>query len=173
VTFHPGRDTIIAGVSMTYSYDTDIAAVQRVPSIELMLAQVCTLTGMGFAAVARVTSERWIACQVLDRIEFGMKAGDELVVKTTICDEIRESGRAVFIDHVGANAEWRTHHTPAMYGFESYISVPILIADGSFFGTLCAIDPNERQTSLAAVLPQLEAIAATIAAELERLGDAS
>jgi GAF domain-containing protein len=29
-----------------------------------------------------------------------------------------------------------------MYGFQSYISVPIRRADGSFFGTLCAIDPK-------------------------------
>ena len=29
-----------------------------------------------------------------------------------------------------------------MYGFQSYISVPIILADGTFFGTLCAIDPR-------------------------------
>jgi light-regulated signal transduction histidine kinase (bacteriophytochrome) len=29
-----------------------------------------------------------------------------------------------------------------MYGFRSYISVPIFKKDGTFFGTLCAIDPN-------------------------------
>jgi GAF domain-containing protein len=34
------------------------------------------------------------------------------------------------------------HHTPAMYGFQSYISMPIVLADGSFWGTLCAIDPR-------------------------------
>jgi GAF domain-containing protein len=154
---------------MTYSYDTDIATVQRVPGVEKMLKEMCALTGMGFAAVARVTSDRWIACQLVDRIEFGMKPGDELQIKTTICDEIRASGRSVFIDHVGAHPEWRTHHTPAMYGFESYISVPIVLPDGSFFGTLCAIDPGERISSLAAVLPRIEAMAGEIAAELGRL----
>lgn len=154
---------------MTYSYDADIAAVQRIPGVEKLLEEVCALTGMGFAAVARVTSERWIACQVLDRIEFGMKPGDELQIQTTICDEIRASGRAVFIDHVGANPEWRTHHTPAMYGFESYVSVPILLADGSFFGTLCAIDPNARVRSLVEILPAIEAMAANIAVELDRI----
>jgi len=154
---------------MTYSYDTDISAVQRVPGVEKMLEKVCALTGMGFAAVARVTSERWIACQLIDRIEFGLKAGDELVIKTTICDEIRESRRAVYIDHVGGNPEWRTHHTPVLYGFESYISVPIILADGSFFGTLCAIDPRPRETPLAALLPRIEAMAAEIAGELDRL----
>jgi GAF domain-containing protein len=75
----------------------------------------------------------------------------------------------VFIDHVGANPEWRTHHTPALYGFESYVSVPVLLADGSFFGTLCALDPGARSSSLAKVLPTIEAMAREIARELDRL----
>src|ERR1700754_1300448 len=100
----------------------DIVAVQDIPGIRQMLEQVCALTGMGFAAVARVTADRWVACQVLDKIEFGLKPGDELRIKTTICDEIRASGRGVFIDEVGANDHWRTHHTPVLYGFQSYIS---------------------------------------------------
>lgn len=154
---------------MTDSFDTDISAVQRVPDVEKMLEEVCALTGMGFAAIARVTSTRWVACQLIDRIEFGMKPGDELEIKTTICDEIRQSGRGVFIDHVGAHPEWRTHHTPALYGFESYVSVPILLADGSFFGTLCAIDPDARSGSLAEALPTIEAMAGRIALELDRL----
>ncbi len=154
---------------MKYDFDADIAAVQRIPSIERMLEEVCALTGMGFAAVARVTSERWIACQLIDRIEFGMKPGDELQIKTTICDQIRQSGRAVFIDHVGGDPDWRIHHTPALYGFESYISVPIILPDGSFFGTLCAIDPSERTESLAGVLPKMQLMAAEIALELQRL----
>ena len=32
-----------------------------------------------------------------------------------------------------------------MYGFQSYISMPIILTDGSFFGTLCAIDPRPRK----------------------------
>jgi GAF domain-containing protein len=154
---------------MTDPYSADVAAVQRVPEIEAMLAELCRATGMGFVAVARVTSDRWIACQLIDRIEFGLKPGEELQVQTTICDEIRDSGRGVFIDHVGANPAWRTHHTPVLYGFESYVSIPIILKDGSFFGTLCAIDPVPRETSLALTIPLFERFAATIAAELDRL----
>lgn len=154
---------------MFNTYEQDIAAVQRIPEVEAILARVCDMTGMGFAAVARVTADRWIACQLLDKIEFGLKPGDELKIKTTICDEIRASGQCVFIDNVGEDPQWRTHHTPAMYGFESYVSLPIILADGSFFGTLCAIDPNPR-TGLADVVPEMERMAAQIAAELDRLG---
>ena len=56
----------------------DVAAVQGIDAVCAMLDEVCRLTGMGFAAVARVTSERWVACQVLDKIEFGLNPGDEL-----------------------------------------------------------------------------------------------
>jgi GAF domain-containing protein len=154
---------------MTDSFRADIAAVQDVPGIRQMLEQVCALTDMGFAAVARVTSDRWIACQLLDKIEFGLNPGDELEIKTTICDEIRASGKGVFIDHVGNDPAWRTHHTPAMYGFESYVSIPILLGDGSFFGTLCAIDPAPRDAPLARVVPVLEDFAGRIARALDAL----
>jgi hypothetical protein len=55
---------------------------------------------MRFAAVARVTEDRWIACSVLDEIDFGLQPGGELKVETTICDEIRQSHQAVVIDNV-------------------------------------------------------------------------
>ena len=37
-----------------------------------------------------------------------------------------------------------------MYGFQSYISMPIFRRDGAFFGTLCAIDPRAGETEDAA-----------------------
>ena len=151
-----------------HDFAQDIAAVQRIPEIEAMLAEVCALTGMGFAAVARVTADRWVACQLLDKIEFGLKPGDELMIKTTICDEIRASGQCVFIDEVSADDRWRRHHTPVMYGFESYISIPIVLDDGRFFGTLCAIDPAPR-TGLVDVVARMEQLAATIARALDEL----
>ncbi len=131
--------------------------------IRAILDEVCRITGMGFAAVARVTDDRWIACQVLDKIEFGLKPGEELVLKTTICDEIRQSGEMVVIDHVSEDSNWRTHHTPALYGFESYISIPIVLHDGSFFGTLCAIDPHPRQLRASDAVARMQRLARVVA----------
>ncbi len=150
------------------TYPPEIEAVRRIPSVDAILTDVCRITGLGFAAVAHVTRERWSACQVLDMIEFGLDPGDELEIKTTICDEIRASGQSVFIDEVAADPHWRTHHTPALYGFQSYVSVPISLEDGSFFGTLCAIDPAPSRVVLSTVLPQLEAYARDIGRALSR-----
>src|SRR6185312_7400651 len=132
-----------------------------------ILDVVCRITGMGFAAVARVTSDRWIVCSVRDDIAFGLKPGDELKVETTICHEIRQSGEAVVIDHVGASEKYRAHHTPAMYGFESYISMPIFTRDGRFFGTLCAIDPRPARLENPEIVGVFRMFADLIAFHLE------
>lgn len=120
----------------------EIDSAGRIEAVPTILDVICRTTGMGFAAVARVTEERWIACSVLDKINFGLTPGGELRLETTICNEIRQSREAVIIDNVSEDPSWCGHHTPAMYGFQSYISMPIILSDGSFFGTLCAIDPR-------------------------------
>ena len=123
-------------------FAADVAAIRAIDAVPTILEVICRTTGMGFAAVARVTQDRWIACEVRDEIAFGLRPGGELAVETTICHEIRQSGVPVVIDHVAEDAAYRDHHTPAQYGFQSYVSVPIVLKDGSFFGTLCAIDPR-------------------------------
>lgn len=121
---------------------------------------------MGFAAVARVTEDRWVACAVRDRIDFGLRPGGELKVETTICDEIRASGEAVVIDHVAEDPAFRGHHTPAVYGFQSYISVPIRLR-GEFFGTLCAIDPHPARLKDSQAPAMFSLFAELIASQLD------
>ena len=136
------------------------------PEIRAILLEVCNATHMGFVAVARVTDDRWIAAQVLDRIEFGLDPGEELDVKKTICDEIRQCGQAIIIDRIADDPEWRTHQVPMLYGFESYVSLPIFLADGTFYGTLCAIDPEPRTLNGPEMVAQLKLCAERVASIL-------
>jgi len=46
----------------------DVASIARIDAVPKILEVVCRMTGMGFAAVARVTEERWIACAVRDEL---------------------------------------------------------------------------------------------------------
>ena len=131
--------------SKPHDVQADVIAVESIAAVPTILDVICRTTGMGFAAIARVTDKRWVTCSVRDEIGFGLVPGGELQVATTICDEIRDSGTAVVIDHVAEDAVYCGHPTPALYGFQSYISVPIRLPDGSFFGTLCAIDPRPAQ----------------------------
>lgn len=132
-------------MSKQSSLSKDIEKVNQIPIVSTMLEVICRTTGMGFAAIARVTTERWIACSVRDEIQFGLERGGELEISTTICNEIREHRQPVVIDHVAEDALYANHHTPKQYRFQSYISIPIFLKNGAFFGTLCAIDPKPAQ----------------------------
>jgi signal transduction histidine kinase len=150
-----------------HDFQADIDAIARIDAIPTILDVVCRTTGMGFAAVARVTEDRWIACSVLDSIAFGLKPGGELEVKTTICNEIRQSHEAVVIDSVADDGVFCGHRAPAQYGFQSYISVPILRSDGSFFGTLCAIDPSPARLKNPETIGMFKLFANLIATHLD------
>jgi signal transduction histidine kinase len=152
---------------MTTDLSADIAAVQGISAVPLILEVVCRSTGMGFAAVARVTDERWVCCAVRDEIAFGLTPGGELQLETTLCEEIRQSHEAVVIDNVADDVAYCGHHTPAKYGFKSYISTPIVLSDGTFFGTLCALDPRPARLNTPQTVGMFKLFAELIAAHLD------
>jgi signal transduction histidine kinase len=154
---------------MADDFRADIAAVSRIEAVPTILEVVCRTTGMGFAAVARVTEDRWIACSVRDEIAFGLQPGGELQVETTICNEIRESREPVIINHVAEDDAYCGHPTPAMYGFQSYISMPIILPNGSFFGTLCAIDPKPAKLKTPEIIGMFKLFAELIAFHLSAI----
>ncbi len=75
---------------MATDLSADIAAVQGIAAVPCILEVVCRSTGIGFAAVARVTEQRWVCRAVRHEIEFGLVPGGELEVETTLCHEIRQ-----------------------------------------------------------------------------------
>lgn len=145
----------------------DIAVVGRIDAVPAILQVISETTGMRFAAVARVTESAWTACAVLDTLGFGLEVGDELDVATTLCHEIRASHHTVVIDKVSDDEQYCDHHTPRLYGFESYISVPVFRVDGTFFGTLCALDPRPANLKASSVQPMMESFARLLAIQID------
>ena len=45
------------------------------------------------------------------------------------------------INHASQDARFSTHPGLQLYGIESYLAVPLRRRDGSYFGTLCTLDP--------------------------------
>ncbi len=158
---------LITPPATPHDFQPDLDAVAAIPAIGTILEVICRTTGLRFAAVARVTEDRWVCCAAKDDLAFGLVPGGELKVESTICNEIRSHGREVAIDHVAEDDSWCNHHTPALYGFQSYISVPITLTDGEFFGTLCAIDPHPNTLNNPSVLGMFRLFARLIAHELE------
>ncbi|WP_166217401.1 GAF domain-containing sensor histidine kinase [Pseudomonas atagonensis] len=153
---------------MTHSaFSADLEAIRNIDAVPVILSMVKHLTGMRFAAVARVTEKNWVACAVDDSIDFGLQPGGELVLESTICHEIRQHQQPVIFGHASAHPIFSSHHTPKTYGLESYISIPIVRANGDFFGTLCAIDSVPANLDEPAIAKTLTLFAQLIAMSLD------
>jgi signal transduction histidine kinase len=140
----------------------DIAEIGAIAAVPRILETVAHITGSRFAAVARVTDSHWVACATYDTLGFGLGVGGQLVLETTICNEIRQAPQPVIFGHASEHPHYASHHTPRLYGLESYVSVPIFRPDGSFFGTLCAIDSAPATFDEAQVVRSLELFAELI-----------
>jgi hypothetical protein len=62
---------------MSSDFQDDISAVQSIEAVPTILKVVCRVTGMGFAAVARVTADRWVCLAVNDEINFWLKTNGD------------------------------------------------------------------------------------------------
>lgn len=102
---------------------------------------------MGFAAVARVSHGSWTACAVQDEIEFGLIPGSRLDVRTTLCFESMIARAPMVVGHVSADPRYCNHARLKLYGIESYISTPIVLQGGRYFGSLFAVDPKPATLS--------------------------
>lgn len=149
------------------AFSSDVEAISSIDAVPMILSMVKHLTGMRFAAVARVTDKNWVACAVDDSINFGLKPGGELVLESTICHEIRQHQQPVIFGQASTHPVFSQHHTPKTYGLESYISIPIVKANGEFFGTLCAIDSVPANLDEPAIAKTLTLFAQLIAINLD------
>lgn len=152
---------------MTIDVQAGIEAIQAVNAIPAILQVVCETTGLGFAAVACVTEHRWVAGAVRDGVGFGMKPGDELPIETTFCDRVRASHVEVVFDDAANDPVYGSDPIPKLYGIASYISVPIVLADGRFFGTLCALDSRPARLTTGPTVPMFRLFAQLIARHVE------
>ncbi|KDD68812.1 sensor histidine kinase [Pseudomonas mandelii PD30] len=145
----------------------DISMIGRISAVPAILQVIRELTGLRFAAVARITEHSWTACAVLDQLNVGLQVGDELDLVTTLCHEIRQAHQSVVIDKASDDPRYRDHHTPRLYPFESYIAVPIFRTDGRFFGTLCAFDPNPAPLKSSTIQSTMESFARMLTLQIE------
>lgn len=145
----------------------DVAAVSRLPAVPTLLEVLCDITGMRFAAVARVTENTWTACAVKDDIHFGLEPGGHLDLESTLCIESKRSNAPIVIEQASTDPRYSNHHTPKIYKIESYISVPIVLSNGRYFGNLCAIDPAPASVRDPKILSMFTRFAALIAMQLD------
>ncbi|NIJ68443.1 sensor histidine kinase [Xanthomonas sp. 60] len=111
------------------------------------LELACAVSGMRVALLGRVDATTYEAMHVLDRSGLGLSAGLKLDLATTFCRDVCARREPVAFGDHAVDAQLRDSPIPALYGFRSYISVPVVLGDGSVYGTLCTLDPAVREVT--------------------------
>jgi signal transduction histidine kinase len=84
-----------------------------------------------------------------------------------LCFDSRASRAPIIIEHASADPRYCNHGAPKRYRIESYVSVPITCANGSYFGNLSALDPSPAKVAEPRVLSMFTEFAALIASQLD------
>ena len=150
-----------------HDFQADIQILADSDLVGTILETVMLATNMRFAAVARVTADRWVACHTVDEVNFGLAEGDEIEIQSTFCQSVRETSNKVLFNDTATDDVYGNHPIAAKFGIVSYASIPIYRSDGSFFGTLCAIDTEPRNIKHPRAVAMLEMFADIIGRSLE------
>lgn len=150
-----------------HDFQADIRMLAESDLVGTILETVMLATNMRFAAVARVTADRWVACRTVDEVNFGLAEGDEIEIQSTFCQSVRETSKKVLFNDVATDDVFGNHPIATKFGIVSYASIPIHRSDGSFFGTLCAIDTEPRDVKHPRAVAMLEMFADVIGRSLE------
>ena len=145
----------------------DIALIGGLNIVPDLLTILCNVTGMRFAAVARVTAGSWTACAVKDDINFGLEPGSQLDADMTLCIESRATGLPIVFNQASTDPRYCNHHVPKLYKIESYVSVPIIMPSGYHFGSLFALDTEPNSVSDPKTLAVFKGFARLLASHLE------
>ena len=157
---------IISGPSGADESDVDV--ISRLASVPKMLRLICKNTGLGFAAVAKITDSDWIACAVQDNIALGVAPGFSLALESTLCYESAKTLEPVVVDQFSTDARYADNPIPNQYGIECYIAVPIVLSNGYHFGNLCGTDRKPVKVSDPSAIELFETFASFIALQLEQ-----
>jgi signal transduction histidine kinase len=122
---------------------------------------------MRVAVIARVTDKTWTACAVKDDAHFGLKPGTNLQVNTAPGFQSRASFAPIVIEHASTDPRYCGDVAPKRYQFESCLSVPIIRANGDYFGNLSALDPSPARLAEPRILSMFNEFAALIALQLD------
>ncbi len=123
--------------------------------------------GFDLWMVTRVLDDDWVVLNAVDT-GYGVESGDVFKWSDSFCSRM--------VAGVGPRVAPRSQEVPSYaeapigdeYSIRAYIGVPLTRADGTLFGTLCAVDPDEQKDEILAEQPMVELLAQLLSTVLER-----
>jgi signal transduction histidine kinase len=145
-----------------------VTVIGRMDAVPTLLQVLCDITGMRLAMVVHVTAKVWTVCAVLDELHLGIIPGGLLALRTNLAFESQASRAPIVIEQASSDPRFMHRDRRGLYQVESYVSVPIFLSSGNYFGTLCAFDPKPAKLGEPFILSTFNQFATLIASQLSQ-----
>ncbi|MDR9404962.1 MAG: sensor domain-containing diguanylate cyclase [Halothece sp. Uz-M2-17] len=116
--------------------------------------------------VTRTQEEDWITLQVEDH-GYGVKEGAVFCWSDSFCSRMVNGEGPCMAPRVSSIPAYVEAPIGKQVSIGAYIGIPIVLSDGSLFGTLCAIDPDQQSEAITEELPTIELLAKLLSTVLE------
>ncbi len=102
-----------------------------------------------FAAcmITRKADDEWLVLHALDQ-RYDIRAGSSLPWSDTLCAQMAAGHGPGVAPDIREVPVYASTPVARRLPISAYVGVPITLADGSLFGTLCAIDPGNQPAEL-------------------------
>lgn len=144
-----------------------VLVIDRISAVPMILRVITEVTGLRLSMIAHVTDETWTCCALNDQLGFDLEVGGQLEVSTTLCSEIHRDRLPIVIHHASVDPVYHDHPTPKLYRFESFVSVPIVLSSGDYFGNVCALDSKPTNLSGPQIVAMFQLFAELIALQID------
>ncbi|TVT49823.1 MAG: sensor domain-containing diguanylate cyclase [Denitromonas halophila] len=135
---------------------TDFASASRA-----VLSYLHRKLGFKLWMVTRTEGEDWIVLDAEDH-GYGVEAGTVFRWADSFCSEMVKGNGPRIAPQSDTIPAYTTAPIGQQVEIKAYIGLPLTRADGSLFGTLCAIDPAYQPESITEELPQIELLGALL-----------
>jgi diguanylate cyclase len=132
-----------------------------------LLALLQRRLGFDLWMVTRTEGDDWIVLQSADRGYYGIHAGSVFRWADTFCSQMVKGNGPRIAPHSELVPAYAAAPIGRAIRINAYVGMPLVRADGSLFGTLCAIHPSPQPASVVAEQDLLEFLGAMLSTLLQ------
>ena len=166
-----GLPLAAADIANQFIIATADASTRSADALRDLLHNLRVLLAMDIAFVAEFVDDRKIYRHLAhaEDNELPVKAGDAVPLETTLCQRVVDGRLPEHLANARAEPSLaELLASPKALNIGAYLSTPVVLRDGSVYGTLCCISHTARSALGSRQIDALRYVAGIVAAELDR-----
>lgn len=153
-----------------YIFATADSATQSVEALRDLLYNLRVVLQMDIAFVAEFVAGKKIYRQIssADEAKLRVAPGDSAALETTLCQHVVDGRLPQMMKDVRAEPDAANLAAVKALDIGAYLTTPVVLGDGSVYGTLCCISHAPRSALGSRQLDSLRYVAGIVATELDK-----